>query len=582
MKKWAALLIFGGIVTPLLSISHTAYASNSSPVIAQLQTGGVGSVSQEFIALYNNSDQAVDITDWCVIYDTFSNDTHTNLTCFTPPDPQTDIVLAVHSYLTLATSEFIAAHPGFVPNYSFSSPSISATGGHIRLVDASPTKVEIDRLGWGTAATPETKAAVAPPAGKLLERLDSSVTIRQDTDNNFLDFAIDACSNLEGVQASPPTGYLQDANGDCYPDVCPNLAGLQASLPAGKELDANGNCVDHDECDNLPGIQASLPAGYTRGTGHSCVLDLLPLTLSELLPNAAGTDAGQEFIELYNPNTSAVDLAAYVLHVGPNYENSYSFPAGATIGPGQYRVFSDADINYTLLNSSSRVKLAGVDGSLVSETASYTDPKDDEAWALIDGLWQYTNQPTPSADNLPMRIEEGEGENPGSSLPATLVPCREDQERNPETNRCRLIQTAAASLVPCATGQERNPATNRCRSILASDDDNLVPCKEGQERNPETNRCRSIASAASALVPCAAGQERNPETNRCRKSAGGATTGGIAGVKDVASGSIGNNPKWLLAGLAVVAALGYAAYEWRQEVINSLGKLKTKFSLNSR
>jgi len=41
---------------------------------------------------------------------------------------------------------------------------------------------------------------------------------------------------------------------------------------------------------------------------------------------------------------------------------------------------------------------------------------------------------------------------------------------------------------------------------------------------------------------------------------------GIASIKDIETDSVGGKPRWILAIMAVVAALGYAVYEWRREI----------------
>jgi hypothetical protein len=364
-----------------------------------------------------------------------------------------------------------------------------------------------------------------------------------------------------------PSGYALDTEGNCQVDVCRNIDGLQLVLPDGMELDASRGCVVHDECSNLPNIQADIPDGYKRGVDNNCMLDLLPLKITELLPNAAGSDEGNEFIELYNPNNSGVDLSNYVFYVGANDTKFYSFPAGSHIGAGQYMAFSNDDIKFTLINTTSNVRLSSSDGTLIDETPVYNNPKDGMAWALIDGTWQYTNQPTPGSANLSSLVTATVAEVVAAS---NLELCAANQYRSPETNRCRLITTAASSksvLVPCKDGQYRSEETNRCRSIVA-DVSALVPCAEGQERNPETNRCRSITAAvlgASTLTPCKAGQERNPDTNRCRNVVSAIPQAGYA--PEQTSQSSNNYVLWWSLACVGLVAISYGIWEWRQEIM---------------
>ncbi len=384
---------------------------------------------------------------------------------------------------------------------------------------------------------------------------------------------MDICLNIDDLQLVLPDSYSADGLGNCYPpppiDVCSNLDGLQEKMPDGMELDVSNNCIQHDECSNLPEIQTAIPNGFTRGVDNSCLLGLLPLQLSELLPNAAGSDIGNEYIEIYNPNDTDVSLLYYLLYVGPDDSHFYSFPVSSHIMPHQYLSLTNNDIKFTLVNTASSVRLRAIDNSFVDE-ASYSNPGDGLAWALIDGLWQYTNRPTPGNVNLPMLIEPiADKVAPVSS---SLQPCADNQYRNPETNRCRLIPVVSSTVTPCKDGQYRSEETNRCRNIV-SNVVALTMCAEGQERNPETNRCRTVTAVlgASDLAPCKAGQERNPDTNRCRNVISSIP---VAAYATIQTSESSNNyiGWWSLIGVGAVAIV-YGIWEWRQEIINIIRKL---------
>jgi hypothetical protein len=389
----------------------------------------------------------------------------------------------------------------------------------------------------------------------------------RDIGGNCVPIPVDICSNIEGLQIDIPPGHAVDSYGDCQVDLCLNISGLQQIMPDNMDLDDNGDCVAHDECSNLPDVQADMPESFVRGDGGSCVFGLLPLQVTELLPNAVGIDGGNEFIEIHNPNGSDVSLLYFFLYLGSDYVNFYSFPVEAHIGPGQYLAFSNDDIKFTLVNTTSSVRLRAIDGTYF-DTSAYNNPKDGMAWALIDGVWQYTNQPTPGVVNLASILAIEDDASAGSDL----EPCAANQYRNPDTNRCRLIATASSELMPCKDGQYRSEETNRCRSI-ASDVVESIPCAEGQERNPKTNRCRSAAIALNTdgLVPCKEGQERNPDTNRCRNTVSDMPQA------DYAPSQINQSSNdyvlwWSLAGVGSVAII-YGIWEWRQEICKLVEKI---------
>jgi len=237
----------------------------------------------------------------------------------------------------------------------------------------------------------------------------------------------------------------------------------------------------------------------------------------------------------------------------------------------------------------------------VDEIGAYDTPGDDMAWALVSNAWQYTNQPTPGAANLPS-LEDGNGATGGSGAgTSALEPCPSGKFRNPETNRCKNIEGDAGSLAPCAPDQIRNPETNRCRSIFSATGA-LTPCQPGQSRNPETNRCRASATTASAsLTPCGAGQERNPSTNRCRKIGVGSTNAlkpcaanqernpttnrcrkklsqtAAGKIKDDEVQQVASRSGWMIVGGTVAAAAGYGVWEWRSEVRKGFQRVRGLF-----
>jgi hypothetical protein len=56
----------------------------------------------------------------------------------------------------------------------------------------------------------------------------------------------DVCPNIQGTQATVPSGMSKDAAGNCVTpptDVCPNIEGIQSAVPTGMTKDASGNCV---------------------------------------------------------------------------------------------------------------------------------------------------------------------------------------------------------------------------------------------------------------------------------------------------------------------------------------------------
>jgi hypothetical protein len=226
----------------------------------------------------------------------------------------------------------------------------------------------------------------------------------------------------------------------------------------------------------------------------------------------------------------------------------YAFPSGANIPPHSYAVFSNQEIDFTLVNTTGRVQLF-VAEIATGEPVEYTSPKDDYTWALIDGAWHYTKNKTPGAANV--FGEEGEGIPSKASKADTRKPCKANQYRNLATGRCKLISLAGSTRTPCKANQVRNPETNRCRLASAATK-GPTPCKEGQERNLETNRCRKIVKMSDAGH-------------------------GVLGVQSKADTAV-QWYYWATIILIVGLILGYGIWEWRQELRDIWNRLKARFA----
>ncbi len=549
-KLYVFVLVLCSILLSLF-ITQPIYAISPNIVISQIKAGN--SSTSRLVEIYNNSNSSVDITGWCLKYSSPSNTLpYTNLGCFVNSDPSIHIFINAGSFALLASIQ-----TGLMADIILTEGLGTGTSGHVYLTDNLGN--EIDRVGWGTAINAETKPAVLDSTKVIERKRDNTSNKLIDTDNNESDFVVST------LRATYQYGAIYEVV-----DVCGNIDGLQEIIPDGMETDGIGGCFMHDECSNLPDIQTAIPDGYKRGNDNVCLLNLLPLKITEMLPNAIGVDDGNEFIELYNPNNTDVDLTNYVLHIGTN-NAKFNFPAGSNIGAGKYITFSNNDIKYTLVNTSGNVILLSADETLIDETPIYDNPGDGMAWAVIDNIWQYTDQPTPGVANIVSSVEIESV----VDLTSNLAPCAANQYRSPETNRCRLIATSTSILASCKDGQYRSEETNRCRSI-ASDSITLTSCDEGQERNPATNRCRSISAvlAASSLVPCKEGQERNPETNRCRNVASAMP---LAEYKPEQTNlSVNNYIIWWSLAVVLLVAIIYGIWEWRHEIVGLFRKIRIK------
>ncbi|MCA9335687.1 lamin tail domain-containing protein [Candidatus Saccharibacteria bacterium] len=568
--------VCAGVMLAMMATVPPARAVSQSVVIRSILAADSIDTNDELIELENLSAQPVDMTDWSLVYISSTN-SMTSFHTFRTDSATTRLILPGHTRETVFSTKYIANHPtanGYNGAESFSGRMGLATAG-VELRD--DTDAAVDTVRWGTWPS----SVDASPAPSLL-----ATTLLQrrgiDTDNNRADF-----ESLPQLGKQFTYGSLQELE-----DVCINLEGMQYDLPDAMRLDDHGSCVSVDVCTNLPGVQYDMPVGRELYRGV-CELEFMPATLfvTELLPNPSGVDTGNEYIELYNDSDHEVQLDDYYLEsVGKHI----SFPTGSVLPAKQYLSFSDTELGIVLGNTQGSVlTLKSRNNKVVDEVPLYLNAPIDSSWAWVNDAWQYTNQSTPNAANKPSLIEDGEVLTPDTSL----VVCRDGYYRNPETNRCNKIKTeevatackptqyrseetgrcrnyaVAATPAACKEGQYRSEETGRCRSIALAAAVTLKPCDDDQFRNPATGRCKQIASTDDLPKPCAEGYERNPETNRCRKLQVSSMPLAAFPVEPVQPGAstIG---VWVTAGAVVTAGLGYAAWEWRRELVGAAQRLR--------
>ena len=245
-----------------------------------------------------------------------------------------------------------------------------------------------------------------------------------------------------------------------------------------------------------------------------------------------------------------------------------------------------------------------------------------------------TKTQTPDAAVLPNKVAPAPGEKKQHAA-KTTAPCKEGQERNPQTGRCKKVAAEKPEklTLPCQSGYQRNPDTGRCKKAndpftqkqsklpnltatnrrttatggkggaqktAASRRDarsgvtskqfaakatssagrkvaankTATPCKEGYQRNPQTNRCNKIAAATTKKepAPCKEGQERNPETGRCKKKVGDLAKAASTGKAEQTETKPETISSWWFLGSGGVAILGVIAWQWRDVLFGWFGK----------
>ncbi|HSW81343.1 MAG TPA: lamin tail domain-containing protein [Candidatus Saccharimonas sp.] len=368
MKKVIYILLSVALVLSAAP-AHATDQSVSHIVIAALQTGQTGAAGNDFIVLYNPTVNNVDVTGWKIQYRSASaiGDatwiTKKTLAC-NNATPDCRVIIAANAALVASTYTIKD-----VPAQPLTS-GFSDSGGQIRLwqpaSDSGATDANVvDMLGYGNAAIAEGGTpAAAPATGQMLVRKNVDGFII-DTNANASDFVV-GCMAVDATTLS----------------TLPKIT----------------------ECKQATGTSQGNGGDGQTQSGEDATTDdqiYLPLTINELLPDPASpaTDAADEFIELYNPNEAAVNLAGYALQTGSSFQNAFTFD-DQTVGPGEYAVVYSSQSHLSLVNSGTPVRLLDPNSAVVDSAASYSVAKTGQAWARTANDWQWSTTPTPGAANI--------------------------------------------------------------------------------------------------------------------------------------------------------------------------------------
>lgn len=379
-------------------------------LITELSPGTEISASQEFIELYNQSGRAIDLAaeKWEVQIASaaakdWSRARHVALagTFY----PGTYLLLASSYVVPGETKSYLEEHA----SVSF-APGMTAVSGHVRLVRDAIVQ---DALEWSVVKEGQRVSEPIEDFSELAltEALAEEQSIKRHIGSDGT-FTVMGSSSLVVSSCPSPTAT--------------NLLSLaaviteQTILPLKTTLDSqNQQCLAVDEPSEteepIPQAPTEPPAVLLPSTVPAAtqapskqktipVADkgLLAPQLTELLPNpgSPGSDAEDEFIELYNPNDATYDLSGFMVYAGAATAKKYTFPEGTLLPARSFMAFFSADTHLSLTNSGGQVRLLDPLDREIAATAQYTAARDNQSWSRIQGAWQWTTVPTPHAANV--------------------------------------------------------------------------------------------------------------------------------------------------------------------------------------
>lgn len=363
-KKLSRIGIIALVILGLSFSNHLSAATVYKPalLISQIKV----TASSQFVSLYNNTNQAIDMSTVSLMY--FNNYKLSDVT--STKNIQLSGNLAAHAYYIINDGPIDVCYQARIQSASL---SFSSKAGLVQVVRLSQASDGIGLASQDFVAWSSDKAdgAQTLPVG-------SAFLQRQQT----------------GGKPLPKGKWLPVKSADSNP--CQLVTSDKLNTPASTSvrlLPASpppATIVSLDE-------SALAPSNPNNG--------LKAPQLTELLPNPAKpqTDASDEFVEIYNPNSQAFDLKGFKLQTAASSSgtrHTYTFPSGTKIAAKSYAAYPSANITVSLTNSSGIVWLLDPSSKVINQTQTYTDAKDGQAWAQASGKWYWTSTPTPNTTNV--------------------------------------------------------------------------------------------------------------------------------------------------------------------------------------
>lgn len=358
------------IVSQILLIqmpTRIAYASDEPPstiIISAVQiTGGTGHTQEDFIELYNPTDEPLDLNGFRLVKRTAAGTTDSVIKAWT----ESTMVPAYHFYLW-ANSGFTAI---VVPPDSTSTGTLADNNGIALRQGVNDSGLVIDSLAWGSTANGFASVSSSnPTANQSLTRTD-----------------------LFSHQANFSTSVSQPRNSSSSfippepePTPIPDPEPLPEPIP-----------------DPTPDPDPEPTPTPTQ----------ISLKITELLPNPSGSDSGFEQVEIYNDGESVVNLKDFKLDDVSNIDslssNAYTF-GDANVEPDSYLAVTIPSGKFALNNTGGDVVTLFDDTLKPLDTAFYEEAATEGySWAYFREGWAWTN-PTFGEENILIVIEEEESE----------------------------------------------------------------------------------------------------------------------------------------------------------------------------
>jgi len=470
------LLVIGGFfICP-----NYILAASGDILINEIMTGQTGATKNEFIELYNSTENSIDLDGYKLKKKTKSG-TQSNL-----------VSSSKFIGIIPAQGYFLIAHPDYTNTisadlaYSGSSYSI-ANNNTIILYD--PEDNIIDKVGYGEAADFENQATSNPEKDQSIERQPAG----QDSDNNSVDFVIQTTPNPQNssdtstpdqqaddgiTTGGAPTPPNQPPQADAGTDITA-LINQEISFDASLSSDPNNDTLTFfwnfgdgaTDTKEKPTHTYTYPGQYLVSllVSDGTFSDLDIVTVSIYSPSVIINEFNNQWIELYNQSDQMANLTNWQL-------NDFVFPPNSLIGPNQFLVLTKQITKIALDDNNDQVKLIYPDGSISTEVNYLAEDKKDFCIAFDGTGYFWTKVATPGAVNIISALGLEKETDYQTNNPEPIIQ---------ETQEPQVLATPT-NLTQSQNFETQNPSTTSVNNLLAQSPQNIL------QNNPSDTQPASL------------------------------------------------------------------------------------------
>ena len=364
-------------------------------VISEIFPNPFGADTEEFIELFNNSEQAVDLIGWQIGDESKKR--------FEFLDNR---IIRAHEYLTIYREESKLAF-----NNSFDSAKL-----YQPLKDKALQIIKYEKAKEGESYNCANQEAKLP-MGSLASKCSWSETITPGKKNifeiiNHLPEADFDCPEMAliGRPILFDSSDTIDIDGDelsfvwDFGDLSTNTLAMpehtffKTGVYAVKLTVSDGQAESEQEkiitivefIDNIvPGI---LPEN-----GNDTFFD--NLKISEFIPNPVGNDEA-EWIEIFNSGQEQINLLNWQIDDMEGGSKPFTFKEDFMLGPGQYFLLDREESGLALNNTVDQVRLLSPDKE-IKDVVEYSGVSEGETYARgLNDKWFWTASQTPGEENI--------------------------------------------------------------------------------------------------------------------------------------------------------------------------------------